>query len=59
MICLCICLYQILTETVFPQSLQKLNQHLTKEVIDGTIHCKPGAAELLAHEVYTISTNHR
>ncbi|XP_026213850.1 spermatogenesis-associated protein 4 [Anabas testudineus] len=39
------------------RSLQKQNRHLTKEVVDGTIHCKPGAAELLVHEVYTILTN--
>ncbi|KAK2848857.1 hypothetical protein Q5P01_008691 [Channa striata] len=39
------------------QSLQKYNQELMKEVIEGTIHCKPGAAELLVQEVYTILTN--
>ncbi|XP_022615587.1 spermatogenesis-associated protein 4 isoform X2 [Seriola dumerili] len=39
------------------RSLQKLNLHLRKEVVDGTIHCKPGAAELLVKEVYTILTN--
>ncbi|XP_042594226.1 spermatogenesis-associated protein 4-like isoform X2 [Cyprinus carpio] len=32
---------------------------LLKEVIDGTIHCKPGAAELLVQEIYTILTNRR
>ncbi|XP_073343236.1 spermatogenesis-associated protein 4 [Pagrus major] len=36
---------------------QKQNLHLIKEVIDGTIHCKPGAAELLVQEVYTVLTN--
>ena len=41
------------------QSLQKLNLHLMKEVIDGTIHCKQGAAELLVQEVYCILTNRR
>ncbi|XP_034545942.1 spermatogenesis-associated protein 4 isoform X2 [Notolabrus celidotus] len=39
--------------------LEKKNLHLMKEVIDGTIHCKPGAAELLVQEVYTIVTNRR
>ncbi|XP_016308579.1 LOW QUALITY PROTEIN: spermatogenesis-associated protein 4-like [Sinocyclocheilus anshuiensis] len=32
---------------------------LLKDVIDGTIHCKPGAAELLVQEIYTILTNRR
>ncbi|XP_054453111.1 LOW QUALITY PROTEIN: spermatogenesis-associated protein 4 [Anoplopoma fimbria] len=39
------------------RSLQKQNLHLMKEIIDGSIHCKPGAAELLVQEVYTILTN--
>uniref|UniRef100_UPI0037E7C28D spermatogenesis-associated protein 4 n=1 Tax=Semicossyphus pulcher TaxID=241346 RepID=UPI0037E7C28D len=39
------------------RSLQKQNLHLMKEVIDGTIHCKPGAAELLVQEIYTVLTN--
>ncbi|XP_067455982.1 spermatogenesis-associated protein 4 isoform X2 [Thunnus thynnus] len=39
------------------RSLQKLNLHLMKRLVDGTIHCKPGAAELLVQEVYTILTN--
>ncbi|XP_049898196.1 spermatogenesis-associated protein 4 [Epinephelus moara] len=39
------------------KSLQKQNLHLMKEVIDGVIHCKPGAAELLVQEVYTVLTN--
>ncbi|XP_071313313.1 spermatogenesis-associated protein 4 isoform X2 [Trachinotus anak] len=39
------------------RSLQKQNMHLRKEVVEGTIHCKPGAAELLVQEVYTILTN--
>lgn len=33
--------------------------YLKKEAIEGTIHCKPGAAELLVLEVYTILTNGR
>ncbi|XP_059202960.1 spermatogenesis-associated protein 4 [Centropristis striata] len=37
--------------------LHKQNLHLMKEAIDGAIHCKPGAAELLVQEVYTILTN--
>ncbi|XP_041917987.1 spermatogenesis-associated protein 4 isoform X1 [Alosa sapidissima] len=32
---------------------------LPKEVIDGTIHCKPGAAELLVQEIYSILTHRR
>ncbi|XP_076595898.1 spermatogenesis-associated protein 4 [Chaetodon auriga] len=39
------------------RSLQKQNLHLMKDVVDGTIHCKPGAAELLVREVYTVLTN--
>ncbi|XP_029296914.1 spermatogenesis-associated protein 4 isoform X2 [Cottoperca gobio] len=35
----------------------KQNLHLMKEVIDGSIHCKPGAAELMVQEVYTLLTN--
>lgn len=30
-----------------------------KEVVDGTIHYKPGAAELLLQEVYSVVTNRR
>lgn len=37
--------------------LQKENIHLLKEAIDGTIHCKPGAAEVLVQEIYTALTN--
>ncbi|KAM9356665.1 spermatogenesis-associated protein 4 [Symphorus nematophorus] len=43
--------------TQIERSLQKQNVHLMKEVIDGTIHCEPGAAELLVQEIYTILTN--
>ncbi|KAI9521470.1 hypothetical protein NQZ68_007786 [Dissostichus eleginoides] len=39
------------------RSLQKQNLHLMKDVIDRSIHCKPGAAELLVQEVYTLLTN--
>ncbi|KAL0974313.1 hypothetical protein UPYG_G00218700 [Umbra pygmaea] len=39
--------------------LAKQNIHLQKEAIDGTIHCKPGAAELLVQEIYTFLTNRR
>ncbi|XP_016150623.1 spermatogenesis-associated protein 4 [Sinocyclocheilus grahami] len=38
---------------------EKQNISLMKEVIDGTIHCKPGAAELLVQEIYTFLTNRR
>nr|XP_055033654.1 spermatogenesis-associated protein 4 [Misgurnus anguillicaudatus] len=37
----------------------KQNISLSKEVIDGTIHCKPGAAELLVQDIYSILTNRR
>lgn len=30
---------------------------IPKEMIDGTIHCKPGAAELLVQTIYSILTN--
>ncbi|EDO30183.1 predicted protein, partial [Nematostella vectensis] len=30
---------------------------ISKEVIDGTIHCKPGAAALLVEKIYTLLTN--
>ncbi|XP_067312646.1 spermatogenesis-associated protein 4 [Pseudorasbora parva] len=39
--------------------LVKQNISVMKEIIDGTIHCKPGAAELLVQEIYTILTNRR
>ncbi|XP_075045595.1 spermatogenesis-associated protein 4 [Mixophyes fleayi] len=36
---------------------RKLN--VSKELIDGTIHCKPGAAEILLQEIYVMLTNRR
>ncbi|XP_068797090.1 spermatogenesis-associated protein 4 isoform X2 [Struthio camelus] len=36
---------------------QKLN--FAEEVIDGTIHCKPGAAEVLVQDIYSMLTNRR
>ncbi|KAM9376183.1 spermatogenesis-associated protein 4 [Pholidichthys leucotaenia] len=39
------------------RSLQKHDLYLMKEAIDGTIHCKPGAAELLVQEVYGVLTS--
>uniref|UniRef100_A0A673GHA0 Spermatogenesis-associated protein 4 n=1 Tax=Sinocyclocheilus rhinocerous TaxID=307959 RepID=A0A673GHA0_9TELE len=39
--------------------IERQNISLLKDVIDGTIHCKPGAAELLMQEIYTILTNRR
>ncbi|KAM4732063.1 spermatogenesis-associated protein 4 [Anableps anableps] len=41
------------------QFLQKKNLKLMKETVDGTIHCKLGAAELLVHDIYSILTNQR
>lgn len=46
-------------QSLLIQSLEKRNLYLKKEVIDGTIHCKPGAAELLVLEVYTILSKGR
>ncbi|XP_066429610.1 spermatogenesis-associated protein 4 [Eleutherodactylus coqui] len=37
----------------------KRNLNFSKEVIDGTIHCKPGAAELLLQEIYVMVTHRR
>ncbi|KAM6953132.1 spermatogenesis-associated protein 4 [Aplochiton taeniatus] len=39
--------------------LQKHSINLLKDVIDGTIHCKPGAAELILQEIYMALTNRR
>uniref|UniRef100_A0A672N1Q2 Spermatogenesis-associated protein 4-like n=1 Tax=Sinocyclocheilus grahami TaxID=75366 RepID=A0A672N1Q2_SINGR len=39
--------------------IERQNISLLKDVIDGTVHCKPGAAELLVQEIYTILTNRR
>ncbi|XP_037317364.2 spermatogenesis-associated protein 4 [Pungitius pungitius] len=39
------------------KSLRKLSLTLTKETVDGIIHCKPGAAELLVQEFYSILTH--
>ncbi|KAG8592023.1 hypothetical protein GDO81_000380 [Engystomops pustulosus] len=36
---------------------RKLN--ISKELIDGTIHCKPGAAEILVQEIYVMLTHRR
>ncbi|XP_072262177.1 spermatogenesis-associated protein 4 [Pyxicephalus adspersus] len=38
---------------------QKRKLNVSKELIDGTIHCKPGAAELLLQETYVMLTNRR
>ncbi|MED6242010.1 hypothetical protein ATANTOWER_031819 [Ataeniobius toweri] len=39
------------------QFLQKHKMNLKKETVDGTIHSKPGAAELLLLDIYAILTN--
>ncbi|KAK2839129.1 hypothetical protein Q7C36_013943 [Tachysurus vachellii] len=39
--------------------LVKRRISLLKELINGTIHCKPGAAEALIQEIYTLLTNRR
>ncbi|KAK5618462.1 hypothetical protein CRENBAI_018027 [Crenichthys baileyi] len=38
------------------QFLQKHKMNLKKETVDGTIHSKPGAAELLLQDIYAILT---
>lgn len=30
-----------------------------RELIDGTIHCKPGAAEIFVQDIYTMLTDSR
>ncbi|KAG8453810.1 hypothetical protein GDO86_000439 [Hymenochirus boettgeri] len=37
----------------------KKNLNVSKALIDGTIHCKPGAAELLIQDIYVMLTNRR
>ncbi|XP_044143637.1 spermatogenesis-associated protein 4 [Bufo gargarizans] len=37
----------------------KRNLNVSKELIDGTIHCKPGAAEILLQEIYVMLTHRR
>ncbi|XP_053556821.1 spermatogenesis-associated protein 4 [Bombina bombina] len=37
----------------------KRNLNVSKELIDGTIHCKAGAAELLLQDIYVMLTNRR
>ncbi|XP_066505931.1 spermatogenesis-associated protein 4 isoform X2 [Hoplias malabaricus] len=39
--------------------LTKKHLSLKKEAIEGTIHCKPAAAEALVQEIYTLMTNRR
>ncbi|XP_061690123.1 spermatogenesis-associated protein 4 isoform X2 [Syngnathoides biaculeatus] len=41
------------------RTVQKLHLHLPEKLVYGTMHCKPGAAELLVQQVYTILTKHR
>ncbi|KAM4807676.1 spermatogenesis-associated protein 4 [Rhinophrynus dorsalis] len=37
----------------------KRNLAISKELTDGTIHCKPGAAEILVQDIYVMLTNRR
>uniref|UniRef100_A0A8D2Q2A6 Spermatogenesis associated 4 n=1 Tax=Varanus komodoensis TaxID=61221 RepID=A0A8D2Q2A6_VARKO len=37
----------------------KRNLKPIRELIDGTIHCKPGAAEVFVQDIYTMLTNRR
>lgn len=37
----------------------KRNVNISRELIDGTIHCKPGAAEMLLQTIYVLLTNRR
>ncbi|KAM9470463.1 spermatogenesis-associated protein 4 [Clarias gariepinus] len=41
------------------KALAKRRISLIKESVNGTIHCKPGAAEALVQEIYTLLTNRR
>ncbi|XP_026803251.3 spermatogenesis-associated protein 4 [Pangasianodon hypophthalmus] len=45
--------------TQIEKVLVKRRVSLMKESINGTIHCKPGAAEALVQEIYTLLTNRR
>lgn len=35
----------------------KHNLSVAQELIEGTIHCKPGAAERLVQDIYSLLTN--
>ncbi|KAM8939448.1 spermatogenesis-associated protein 4 [Pelodytes ibericus] len=37
----------------------KRDLNIPKELLDGTVHCKPGAAELLLQQIYVMLTNKR
>uniref|UniRef100_A0A8C8S9G3 Spermatogenesis-associated protein 4 n=1 Tax=Pelusios castaneus TaxID=367368 RepID=A0A8C8S9G3_9SAUR len=39
------------------QFFSKRNLKPAQELIDGTIHCKPGAAEILVQDIYSMLTN--
>ncbi|XP_063316082.1 spermatogenesis-associated protein 4 [Pelobates fuscus] len=39
--------------------LLKRSLNISKELIDGTMHCKPGAAELILQDIYVMLTNKR
>ncbi|KAM4585726.1 spermatogenesis-associated protein 4 [Fundulus diaphanus] len=39
------------------QFFQKHNLNIKKATVDGTLHCKPGAADLLVQDIYSILTN--
>uniref|UniRef100_A0A8C4VMR4 Spermatogenesis-associated protein 4 n=1 Tax=Gopherus evgoodei TaxID=1825980 RepID=A0A8C4VMR4_9SAUR len=41
------------------QFFSKRNLKPVQELIDGTIHCKPGAAEMLVQDIYSMLTNGR
>ncbi|XP_061541168.1 spermatogenesis-associated protein 4 [Phycodurus eques] len=41
------------------RTVQKLHLHLTEKLVYGTMHCKPGVAELLVQQVYTVLTKQR
>ncbi|XP_072519805.1 spermatogenesis-associated protein 4 isoform X2 [Salminus brasiliensis] len=45
--------------TQIEKGLMKQQLNLVKEALDGTVHCKPGAAEALVQEIYTLLTNKR
>uniref|UniRef100_A0A670Y2Q7 Spermatosis associated 4 n=1 Tax=Pseudonaja textilis TaxID=8673 RepID=A0A670Y2Q7_PSETE len=45
--------------TMLEKFFTKRNLKPTRELIDGTIHCKPGAAEIFVQDIYTMLTNSR
>ncbi|KAM4051293.1 spermatogenesis-associated protein 4 isoform 2-T3 [Anomaloglossus baeobatrachus] len=45
--------------SVLEKFFMKKKLNVSKELIDGAIHCKPGAAEILVQEIYVMLTHRR